>query len=173
MGQYLHIGICRSLRISKIGEWKKYTKDDLLLELSKNINVKLYEVIEFEDHICLEINQDVVTANVKSLLTEQLELLNEKSDNKDKLLELLDCEDYDELLNLSELNKYYNWHSIQNFNYSLCGDLRHRVDYKLFGYYFVGKAYMECYNDFFNFIQRLVRKTSDNPLKDTIIVGLE
>lgn len=173
MGQYLHIEIGYAMRVEKQGKWKKLDKTNLIPEISKNINLDLYNVSEDDDYLHISLKEEILTTYVKDFLIEQTELLGKEINEKDELFELIDSKDYEKMIKAAEDNEFYQWQSTQSFNYYLCGDLSHKVDYKAICFYILGKTYLECYNDFFVYITKLIKKTSDNPLKDTVIIGLD
>ncbi|MGL4799524.1 MAG: hypothetical protein ACRCWY_09070 [Cellulosilyticaceae bacterium] len=97
--------------------------------------------------------------------------MNKEIENK-RLLEILDKKDYQALINDVEDKCYWELQLMDGWNRYLVGRLDTSIEYKAIGYFLEGKMYMECYYSLFEYMERLIKKSSSNILKDTVICGL-
>lgn len=176
MGTFLSCGIAKTIQVKK----ENYSKGEIMGMLSKNIDLNIYDVSEDTDeYLELELKKDILEKYAVKFAEEQLKIagedINEVSGNKMSLKDL-ENKKYDELMEIADSNKCYNFQLIECFagfsndisyiarELSICADIIEFLGN--------GKIIMECYGNVFRYFRNLVIKNSDNPIKTAMMVTI-
>lgn len=177
MGQFIRLRVANELYVLKKGQWGcGYDANRITDMLDPWFNMQLYDAKELEDSVIFTLKKDVIQEHFLSFLMEQTQLMQDydaeviQKDVEDlksrklsdymawiKESRMLSCLWYGECTMVSP------WYCSEKLHMGVDG-----VDYLL-----EGKAIMECYDGLFAYIHNMVRKTSENPLKDTVAVLLD
>jgi hypothetical protein len=166
MGQYLQLGICHRIDISKRNIDKLgVTLEQIKETLSEKMDISLYECMETDEQVQFILKESIALNELHGFLQQQFALYpQDKSDTQY----------FDEALNsvskassLMEIEELAQSKSMHCFQYSRISDeikvsSWHKVhlDFSLFVMFVEGKIYMEGYNALLKFIENQVRISS-------------
>lgn len=173
MGQFLEVSIAMRLIVSKTDRrWSKsYTMEQIKAELGKMINLDLYELEKEDDaYLHWQIKKDVFAENIYEFLLEQ-SLLYDRTLPQD-LAKLLQTKDYDQILETAKDKRYCEFQMVDSI-----GEYHYLMEnVQVYGetilFFMEGKAYLECYYKLFRYMGNLIRRASQNKLKDTVVIAL-
>ncbi|NOU53725.1 hypothetical protein HN020_02765 [Brevibacillus borstelensis] len=163
MGQYLQAGICYQIVIRKREFADVITTEQLCEELKKEIDISLFNVEETGEHVRFLIKEEIVLEQLHDFMRHQLSLYDggyvdifesilSKISQKKSLTEIIDFakEKKSRFFNETDVYQHFtvlSWKSIG-------------VKVSLLAFVCEGKILMECYGDFMQYLERLVRSNS-------------
>lgn len=180
MGRYLDCGIATKITILKDGGYlkRRYSKEEILEEIGKELNLNIYNVEESEKEVCLNIKENILEDNIVDFITEQL---NELKDRDEYIEEDLGKLQKIKGLNYSEIMEIANQKSIYVLQYlegcRFANDITYITD-KFIAYADIisfignGKIFMEEYYRIFYYIRNLIIKSSKNPIKTAAVITI-
>jgi|GEM_PF-1999449 len=166
MGQYLHIGIVNQLEFDKDRMAARKLSIDQLVDLLRlKMDMNLFSLIETEDTLRFVIREDPLMSQLVPFLSEQFTLYSDWED-KDSITAALEavrgCSTLEELVELAEEREHAHFQAVDPIYSYLYTDARriNTIQYtaSLFGFVMEGKIFMEAYNDFLYYLERLIRK---------------
>lgn len=177
MGQFIRLRVANELYVSKKDRWGFACDVNKIADmLNPWFDLLLYDVKEFENSVLFTLKKDVIQEHFLSFLLEQTQVIDdfcaEEIKEDVEALKSRNLPDYMKWINESRMLSclWYGESTIVSSLYcsgKLCMGVD-GVDYLV-----EGKAIMECYNSLFTYIHNMIRKTSVNPLKDTVVVLLD
>ena len=173
MGEFLQTSIMYEATVPKKKKrWMgAYSKDEILNVLGKYIDLELYEINEDEEDVKLVIKKDVFVNNLKTFLLEQRQLMP-SDETETKLLELIDTRDYEHIMGEIHATTYFDLFETDGSIGYVLEDLDTRVYFKGLCYFTEGKAWLECYYELCVYLGNLIRRSTDNPLKGSVIIHI-
>ncbi|MCM3591232.1 hypothetical protein EN829_033710 [Mesorhizobium sp. M00.F.Ca.ET.186.01.1.1] len=163
MGQYLQAGICYQLVIRKREFADVITTEQLCEELNKEFDISLFDVEETDEHVRFLIKEAVVLEQLHDFMQQQFSLYDggyvdifesilSKISQKKSLTEIIDFakEKKSRFFNETDVYQHFtvlSWKSIG-------------VKVSLLTFLCEGKILMECYGDFLQYLEKLVRSNS-------------
>ncbi|MGL5151859.1 MAG: hypothetical protein ACRC7N_14930 [Clostridium sp.] len=174
MGQYISFTLTHNIKVSK-ENLQRYniSKEEILKSLDKEFDTTLYDLIEFEEYFELRAKEELFNKNtLKGFLKEQFELFN---CTEDELFDKLDSLDsYEDIVNFAEDKPFCNFQEQTGVYGVRCGGWNSfRVHTMGIIFFLEGKAYLECYDEMFNYIRRLIVKSSDYEIARLVKIVLE
>jgi hypothetical protein len=168
MGQYLQMGLCNRIVISKDRMSQlNISLEKVVKSLNQEMDMSLYEVSEKEDAFIFTLNEPLVLEQLVGFLQSQFELyiqVKSYTDDFELVIKMIS-----ELNSIEEIEELAKSKSIRCFQRSVIDDeisvnAWHwlKVEYSLWLIFIEGKIFLECYNNFLRFIENQVRKTSKN-----------
>ena len=107
MGRYLSCGIA-----TKITILKRYNEEnDIIMErIGKNIDLNIYERIDYDDGIVLQMKKDILEKNIVDFIVEQSKYFKDGigKDTIDKLEQLKGLS-YDEMIEIAKKKRYIHF----------------------------------------------------------------
>lgn len=180
MGRYLDCGIATKITILKDGGYLrgKYSKEEILKEIGKEVDLNIYNVEESEKEIYLNIKETILENNIVEFITEQLKVLEDKNKYIKEALEKLQ-----EIkgLTYSEIMKIANEKSIYVLQFLEGCILANDISYitknfiiyaDIISYVGNGKILMEQYYSLFYYIRNLIVKSSKNPIRTAAVITI-
>ena len=168
MGQYLHIGIVNQLEFDKGRlDARKLSTDQLVDLLRLKMDMNLFSLIETEDTLRFVIREDPLLSQLVPFLSEQFALYPNR--NVDVSIEaaleaVRGCSTFEDLVELAKERSHENFQAIDPIYSYLYTDVRRTdtIQYtaSLFGFVMEGKIFMEGYNDFLYYLERLIRNNA-------------
>ena len=180
MGRYLNCGIATKITIlkNKYFSIEKYSKDKILEEMEKELDLSIFNVEENDEEVILNIKEEILENNIVDFINEQLNDLK----NRDKYIkEALEKLQEIKGLSFSEImetayNK--NIYVLQYLEGCLVANDISYITKKFIIYADVisyignGKIFMEeCYNIFY-YIRNLIIKSSKNPIRTAAVITI-
>ena len=175
MGQCLACGIA-----TKITILKKYSEDnDKVMErIGRTIDLNIYNRINYDDAIVLEIKRDIFEENVIDFIIEQSEDFygTYKKDATEQLATLKGL-NYDDLIKIAKEKDVYSFQFLDGYRY-ICNDITY-LDPESKDIYcdiiiFVddGKVFLECWYGIFTYLRNRIIKSSNNPIRTATVVTI-
>ncbi len=168
MGQYLQIGIVNQLEFGKDRmNARKLSTEQLMDRLQPIMDMNLFLPFETEDAVRFVIREAPLMMQLGSFLSKQFALYSNAED-KDLIAATLEavrgCSTLEELVLLSELRKYPHFQDSGPIYTYLFTD-SHRINTieysaSLFAFAVEGKIFMEVYNNFLYYLERLIRQNA-------------
>ena len=85
MGTYLDIGIATTIYARKEDSWRDYSKEQVLENLSKNIDLNIYNIIDEEKYVILEIKPEIFENEIVNILRERLKYCKNPKEETEKI----------------------------------------------------------------------------------------
>lgn len=176
MGQYLACGVATCISINKRG----YETEEILEDLKLKMNLDIFNIVDDEKVMCLEIKEDIFEENIIDFIKSQITPLRRRDLDED--LEFLDefkGKKFDEMINYSkEFNRipfYYSegYFKICNIASYIFTNVNCDATVDLVVYLENGKIVMEEWFSMFCYLRDRIVKSTDNPLKDAVFVVIE
>ena len=174
MGQYVYITIATKIIASKTGRFhfgcKEYGIEEVREKLAATFCMDLYDTYQNEEYICFILKQGILEKYLYDFLYEQSFYLFCGDQIRDEL---------DRIKNLNEeivlnmlRNEELEYFHYMNFDVMKSDYLAYDLEIYSEGIHYLsdGKIHMECYSELFQYINKVIRKSSKNPLKDTVYV---
>ena len=162
MGQYILFSINHQLKVSKKDlENQKIDKDEMLEALSKEVSLSCYEMKEFETYYEFRAKESVFNSRLLAdFLKEQFSFF-ECLEEDEILSHIKSTSSYEGIVNLAR-NKSSQWfQELKTCDKIRCGFWKSfYVSIEGIIFFMEGKAYLECYDSLFSYIEALIRKTS-------------
>ena len=169
MGTYMACGIATEIAVLT----KYEDKDEVLKELSKKINLDLYEITKDDSEIILDMKKEILEQLKYCRNTNKKEEEKEEEENLKKLKGLK----YDELMQIAEDGDIYCFRLFEGNRASSCisylTDLNDVTIYcDMVHYVLDGKAFLECWYDMFYYIRNCMINSSTSPIKSSLVVDI-
>lgn len=176
MGQYLDCGIATEIIVEK----RRNSTEKILEKIKNKIDLNIYNISQNDELVCLDIKEDVFEKYAIPFIEEQLEMVKsnlttEKELKSLKNLEELKGKSYEELIKISNEKSNYFFQRLEGNRF--CNDVSYLTDGDIayadvISYISDGKIYMECYHDIFDYIRKLIIKSSKNPIRTAAVVTI-
>ena len=180
MGRYLYCGIATKITILKDKGYskEKYSKEEILEEFGKELDLSIFQVEENEKTVILKIKEEIFENNIVDFITEQLKELKYRDKYiKEELEKLQEIKG----LNFYEIMEFANKKRNYVFQYLegciVTNDIRYITE-KFITYADVicyvgnGKIFMEEYHNVFYYIRNLIIKSSKNPIRTAAVITI-
>lgn len=174
MGQYVYITIATRLIAKKSGNFyfgsKEYSAEEIKERLEETFCMDLYDVYENEEYVGFVLKNGILEKYLYDFLYEQSYQLF-CGDQIRAELDLIKDMDEEIILNMLR-NEELNYFHYMNFDVMKSDYLAYDLEIYSEGINYLsdGKIMMECYSELFQYINKIIRKSSHNPLKDTVYV---
>ena len=162
MGQFLSIGICTNILISKKKlESKGFSLEDALMELSKKFNVDVFDYVESNnEYHQWKINESLFKSEIEDFLTK---IYNDYGDANITLIDKISSfQTFENILAFAENKSHENFQidKYSNPEYIELGKFSEYIDVHTtyIGLFFAGKIFMECYGKMFSFFRNNMRQ---------------
>lgn len=178
MKEYLSCGIAKRIIIRN--EKENESNDAILGRIGKNIDLNLYDRIDNEEYIILNIKKDILQKNAYELVNEQINKILMDEFNKVytqyQLKELKNVK-YDELIRISKfrgIDAFYfkRGDEISNDISYLDLERKCKIYCDLIQISQTGETFFECYSGMFTYFRNCIIKSSENPLKTALVITL-
>ena len=165
MGQFIRLRLTNELYVLKKDRWGcAYDSDRITDMLNSWFNMQLYDA------------EDVFQEHFLSFLMEQTQIMHdfdaEEIKEEVEALKSRSLPDYMKWIKENRMPSCLWYGKCTIVSPLYCSEKLYMsadgVDYLV-----EGKAVMECYDSLFTYIHNMIRKTSANPLKDTVAVLLD
>lgn len=180
MGQYIYAAITHNVKIMK-KELEKYhiDKNNLMEYMKNEIDLSCFDFIEFDDYVEFRAKENIFNSQeLAGFIKEQSLLFNDRKDTIEEVeelsLKLKELSQYDEIVELAKTKSYCNFQElsgIYSINYGFRSYFSAEVKSILF--FMEGKAYLECYDSLFKYIEVLIKKSSNYTLSNMVKLYLE
>lgn len=175
MGQYIQVGICCKVKISKIKmENSIVSYEEVIDGLGKEIPLNLYKVKETDNSYNFILKEEILeNSQLPEFLLGQYKLFGAEGDRIEEIIcKLNKLNKFDDIISFSEQKKYENFQYTRVYNYIYCGKWEHSVmvEYELITFFLAGKIMMECYNRFLKYIEALIHKDNTYKVSEAIKV---
>lgn len=174
MGQYVYITIATKIIARKTGKFyfgcKEYSVREIKDRLEETFCMDLYDIYENEEYVGFLLKKGILEKYLYDFLYEQSFHL---FCGEQIRAELDQIKNIDEEIILDMFrNEELNYFHYMNFDVMKSDYLAYDLEIYSEGINYLsdGKIYMECYSEFFQYINKMIRKSSSNPLKDTVYV---
>ena len=178
MGQYLVIGIATRIAADKKeAAWKFKSIEEFKIHFERRFNAKgIYQLKENESYSWYELRPEIAEKEWVDFIKDFYEIRYPEPVEEDYILEILSQEKgFEEWIHLAKRREY------QSYQMTCLSD--HVEDQKNDRYLTVymdfvtlsmdGKAWMECYNELFDFFTHLIRKKlSKYQLSESLFVEI-
>ncbi len=177
MGLGIAVGVATEIHIEKKGDFKTFSKEEILESVKDSLDLTLYNITEDEKHVNLDIKEEIFMDNIYDLLVKELEDFDIRDNEKQKLDNLLerikDAKSMEEIEKITTEDYQYFFHFLngcpwESISYISKDELC--IFATLFTYSFSFKVVMECYFELFNYLRKKLQKSIDNPLKDDVFL---
>ena len=169
MGCYIYVGIATKIIVEKRrGGYREriFSTDEILDKLAGQFNLDLYNIAENSQVVGLALKDKVIESYLYDFLYEQSYDLECGKEIREEI-EKLKNKDAHQIL---QMFKYYVLEYIYYNDQDYTRETYLDSDLKLYiegiTYLSDGKIMIECYQEFLRYIHRLIRKATDNPIKD-------
>lgn len=174
MAQYVYITIATKIIVKKTGKFyfgsKEYTAQEIRERLEQTFCMDLYDIYENDEYVGFVLKSGVLDKYLYDFLYEQSFHLfcGEQIRAELNFLKNLDEENILNMLRNEELC-YFHY---MNFDVMKSDYLAYDLEIYSEGINYLsdGQIKMECYSELFQYINKMIRKSSSNPLKDTVYV---
>lgn len=142
--------------------------------------MNLYDIIENEEYIILNIKKDIFQKNVYKLVKEEIDKIVmyefDKAYTQYQLKEIEKMK-YEELIKISKtggINAFYFKRGDETSNDISYLDLKgkSKIYCDLIQISQTGETFFECYRGMFTYFRNCIINSSDNPLKTTMVITL-
>ena len=170
MREYLTCGIAKRIVIRS--EDEQEDKETILERIGQNIDLNLYNRIDDEEYIILNIKKDIFEKNVHELIDEQTKRFYMNEYEKIFIgYQLKDLKN----MKYEEILKYFNikrGDSVTN-NISYLDSTGKCVIYcDLLEFFGTGDTFFECYNDIFTYFRNCIINSSKNAIRTSMVITM-
>lgn len=169
MGCYIYVGIATKIIVEKKRggcRERVFSTDEILDKLAKQFDLKLYNIAENNHVVGLELKDKMIEKYLYSFLYEQSYDL-ECGDKIRNELEILKDKDSHQILQIfKDCAIEYIYYNNQDYTRETYLDSDLKMYIEGLTYLSDGKVMIECYQEFFRYIHKLIRKSTDNPIKN-------
>ncbi|MFC0212099.1 hypothetical protein ACFFK0_06460 [Paenibacillus chartarius] len=163
MGQYLQAGICYQIVIRKREFADIITTEQLCEELNKEIDISIFNPEETNEHVRFVIKEEIVLEQLHDFMEHQFSLYNAAYQDEFSTV-LSEISKKKSLATIIELAKEKQFRFFQESdvlqNFTVLSWKSIGVKVSLLAFLCEGKILMECYGDFMQYLERLVRSNS-------------
>ena len=175
MGRYLSCGIATEITILK-----RYNEEnDIIMErIGKNIDLNIYERIDYDDEIVLQIKKDIFEKYIVDFIVEQSKYFKDGigKDTIDKLEQLKGLS-YDEMIEIAKEKKIYTFQFLRGDR--ICNDISYLDPHgdndiycDIIDFISDGKVFLECYWDIFTYFRNCIIQLSKSPIRTGFVVTI-
>lgn len=177
MGQYLSVGIAKSIYIQK----EDISKKDLIQKLERIFEIQIYNLNESEHYYILTLKENVFEKNITDLLTEfKTNVHVNKKEDYDEAIKQVQNKKYKEINQMIMDRKIYKLQYLEgcwlNNDISYIFNENNKEYVKAFCDIITieeeGKVFFECYNYIFTFLRNMIIKNLTNPLKNALVITI-
>ncbi|MCC0566263.1 hypothetical protein [Brevibacillus borstelensis] len=167
MGQYLQAGICYEISVRKREFAGVLTTEQLYEELNKEIDMSIFNVEETDEHVRFLIKEEIVLEQLYEFMQQQFLLYNKSYANEFEsiLLEISQKKSLTEIVELAKEKKsrfFQESDVYQHFTVFSWKSVGAKVS--MLTFFVEGKILMECYGDFLQYLENLVRSNSKHAI---------
>ncbi|TGE37141.1 hypothetical protein E4K67_14735 [Desulfosporosinus fructosivorans] len=176
MGQYLYIGLCYKVKISrKLIADHKISESELLQGMTNMLDCILYSRQDTENELVFVLNHEEIKQNLSEFLAKQIQFFKQSKFNSEHAQRTLNA--IDKCATAAEILEIANTKNVRNLQIlDLPDSLRVgrwnnylEIHISLLTFETVGKIFMEEYKDFLTYLVNLIRCTSEgNPLAGAV-----
>ena len=167
MGQFLYFNIATKIIVSKKHHFsnKSFTKDEILRRLSRNFNMELFDVEEYDDYLQCVLKDEMTKKYLCSFLEEHTQYYG-REDVHEEIEKLKDMGPQ-EVINYIT-NEDIDYIYFNNYDYLQYHYLDDKLKIYLEGIFYLseGKILLECCYHMFRYIHQLIRAPHHNPLEE-------
>ena len=175
MGRYLSCGIA-----TKITILKRYNEEnDIIMErIGKNIDLNIYERIDYDDEIVLQIKKDILEKNIVDFIVEQSNYFKDgiEKDTLDKLEQLKGLP-FEEMIEVAREKYIYKFQFLEGNR--VCNDISYLDPHgdndiycDIIDFISDGKVFLECYWDIFTYFRNCIIQLSKSPIRTGFVVTI-
>lgn len=177
MREYLTCGLVKRMVIRSKNE--EDNKELILERIGQNVDLSLYNRIDDDEYIILNIKKDIFEKNIYELVCEQVSRFSLREYEKllvEYELKELKNMDYEGLIKCAKRNP------ISTFRFKR-GDGDNDISYldpkgecviycDLIQFIQTGETFFECYNEMFTYFRNCIISSSNNPIRTAMILTL-
>ena len=175
MGRYLSCGIA-----TKITILKRYNEEnDIIMErIGKNIDLNIYERIDYDDGIVLQMKKDILEKNIVDFIVEQSNYFKDgiEKDTLDKLEQLKGLP-FEEMIEVAREKYIYKFQFLEGNR--VCNDISYLDPHgdndrycDIIDFISDGKVFLECYWDIFTYFRNCIIQLSKSPIRTGFVVTI-
>lgn len=176
IGQYLYIGLCYKVRISRRHiDNHNVSELELLQGMSNLLDFNLYDRQDTENELVFVLHHEELKQNLSKFLAKQINFFNQSQFNREHALRTLDaidkCATATEILELAKTMDLLNLQRLDLADSLYIGVWKNSLEIHitLLTFKSVGKTFMEEYKEFLIYLVNLIRSTSEgNPLAGAV-----
>lgn len=176
MGRYLSCGIATCVSIIKNG----YSTERILEDLKLKMNLDIFNVVDDDLVMCLEIKKDVFEKNILDFIREQIKPVHGHFLERElKYLDEFEGKSFEEMISYSkERNERVFFYSegylrVNNDVSYIFTNVNCDATIDMVSYISDGKIIMECWYELFCYLRDRISKSTNNPLKDAVFVCID
>lgn len=176
MGQFLACGVATCISIIKNG----YSTERILEDLKLKMNLDIFNVVDDEKVMCLEIKKDIFENNILDFIREQITPVRGHFLNKElEYLDEFEGKSFEEMIRYSKENNskafFYSegYLKVTNIVSYIFTNVRCDASIDMVSYISDGKIIMECWFELFCYLRDRIAKSTNNPLKDAVFVVID
>ena len=175
MGQYLSVGIAKSIYIEK----KDISEKDLIQKLEEKF--KIYNFDDNEKYYILTLKEEIFEKNITNLLAEFKSYVHvHEKKYYDEAIEQIQNKTFEEINQLIMNHEIYKLQYLEGCRVSNDISYVFSEDSKEYPNAFCdiitieddGKAFFECYGCIFTFLRNILIKQISNPLKNALVITI-
>lgn len=177
MGAFTKAMVAYELYVEKKKEYgyEEFTKQEILTKLEKSLDLSLYEIREDDEVVLLKLKPDILKQNGKAFFLEQIKLYEGNSELLENTENFFD--QMGEKTIIEAIKEYKPYMSIGIFDYGMWGvtylDRELNIYWNGIFFLYEGKVIMECYVELSRYLHNLIRKTSQNPLRNAVVIDFQ
>lgn len=178
MGTYINFGLnCVSRIYKKKLSCDINNKESITDIMSKKIDVDCYNFIEHEDYYEFKVKDEMFNSeDLKGFLIEQYGFLDLDEEKKKVILNDIDMkilDSYDKVVDFFDSKSYPNFQHYNNIDFVRVNFYDITVHSEGILFFYAGKAYIECYGDLFQYMNKLILKNSSYDIAKLIHIFLD
>lgn len=178
MREYLSCGFAKRIVIRSRKEDE--SKEKILERIGQNIKLNIYDIINDDDYIILNIKKAIFEKNIYELVKEQINKQSmceyEKLYMEYEVKKIKD-KNYEDLIALAKN------HEIGIFYFKRGGEFQNDISYldpeekceiycDLIELFQTGETFFECYNEIFRYFRKCIINSSDNEIKSAMVITM-
>jgi len=163
MGTYLATGIVHKMCIQKrdMGT-HKFTLENIVESLQKELNMDHYVFGEDEDSIFWEIKPEMLEGNFVEFLETQFKMYNDTRNIQEVITKIKEVKTGDKIIELAKQESRFNFQMVHLLSFLKIlpenGFPDHiTVSYHLIAFFLDGKIIMECYGNILHYFEKAIR----------------
>ncbi len=176
MGTYILFTINHKIIVQKKDlSVENITFEEMLNGLNLKFQMSHYQMIEQNNHYEFQAKESVFNSEqLLKFLKEQYSFFTVEKQHKEEIFqELSKASNYNEMIQLVEKCSYPCFQSDTTYENIRCGGWkRFRITLEGIVFFIEGKAYLECYEELFTYIESLIKKTSQYEISQLVKVVL-
>lgn len=174
MGAYIQVSLVNEILIDKKPVIKgELTLDKIMTKLKEDVNIDLYNLSESEDCYRLTAKEDLLTKENLIMFLKEQYLFMEEEQSEEIIGKLSSFETIDEILEFADTKPFQSFQATTVFQPIRIGWTPVILNYNGIILLYEGKAFLECYSEFFKYIETLLQKSSSSELSKLVKVFLQ